>query len=74
MEFPSSSVSSKLNNHDHGPAITITTAIALGCTVLFILIRLYQRWPWSKLFKLEDAALIVALVGGPGTIIASDQY
>jgi hypothetical protein len=54
--------SSQINNHNHGPAVIIAAGIALGTTAMALGLRISQRWPWNKLFKLEDTLLVVAMV------------
>lgn len=35
----------------------------LGIPAMILTLRLYQRWPWNRLFKFEDTLLIQAKVG-----------
>lgn len=57
-----SSSPERLNNSDLGPSIIITAGIMLGSTVMALTMRLHQRWPCSRLLRLEDNLLVFAVV------------
>jgi hypothetical protein len=62
----------QVTNDDHGPTIIISAGIMLGSMVMVVAMRLHQRWPWSRMLKVEDGILLAAVVsdmqwniGGP---------
>lgn len=54
--------SDRIKPSDHGAFIIITAGIIFGITIMALCLRLFQRWPWSKLLKTEDYALLFATV------------
>lgn len=52
----------RITSSDHGAAGVLAAAIMLGIAGLMLGMRLFQRWPWTRLFKIEDSFLIAATV------------
>ncbi|KAF2718642.1 hypothetical protein K431DRAFT_129229 [Polychaeton citri CBS 116435] len=52
----------RLNDSDHGAAVIIAAGIMLGTTVIALTLRLHQRWPWTRMLKLEDVMLLIATI------------
>jgi len=46
-----------------GPKVTVTAALCLCFAAVVLATRLLIRWPWLKLFGLDDGAAMVASVG-----------
>lgn len=68
MAAPSASSTSEwshqISQGNHGPYVTITACLMLTGMVLFLVIRLAIRWPWSKLIGLDDILTFIACVIG----------
>ena len=62
---PAHSTSTRINENDHGAIIIIAAGIVFGTTFMALCLRLFQRWPWTKLLKIEDILLILATVSWP---------
>ena len=52
----------RVNGNDHGAILVIASGVMLGASLIAMALRLFQRWPWNRLLKLEDAFLIAAVV------------
>lgn len=57
--------SALVNEQDHGALATITGAFCLATSGVFLLARLWVRWPWRSLFGKDDLCTVVATVSEP---------
>ena len=55
-------VSHAVNNNDHGPIIIAVGAVLLVCSCLFLILRLWMRWPWKAMLGADDFCTFVAHV------------
>jgi hypothetical protein len=51
-----------IDERHQGPKVTVTAALCLCFSAVFLATRLFTRWPWPKLFGLDDGAAIAASV------------
>lgn len=51
-----------VNDRQHGALLRIAAAYCTTCTLLFLLARLWIRWPWHSLFGKDDVVAVVATV------------
>lgn len=49
-----------ITKNEQGGKVILAAALMLAYTVISVAIRLQTRWPWRKLFRKEDAVLLVA--------------
>ncbi|KAM0716068.1 hypothetical protein Q7P37_008582 [Cladosporium fusiforme] len=56
--------STVVNDQDHGAVVTIAAAFGLVTIIIFLNVRLLIRWPWQRLFGIDDAAAAVASMFG----------
>jgi hypothetical protein len=61
-EFPEISYPNQLDDEHQGPKVTITAALCLCFSAVVLATRLMIRWPWPRLFGLDDGAAIAASV------------
>lgn len=52
-----------IDERHQGPKVIVTAALCLCFAAVFLATRLLIRWPWPKLFGLDDGAAIAASVG-----------
>jgi len=62
VEPPSYEISNAINEDDRGLLVTSIAAVFLVGSCLFILLRLWVRWPWKALFSMDDVCTCVAQV------------
>ena len=55
-------VSDAVNNNDHGAIIISVAAVLLVCSCLFVILRMWMRWPWKGLVGADDICTCVAQV------------
>ena len=56
-----------IDSRHQGPKIIVTAALCLCLNGVVLATRLLIRWPWPKLFGLDDGAAITASVCDPGS-------
>ena len=56
-----------IDSRHQGPKITVTAALCLCLAGVVLATRLLIRWPWPKLFGLDDGAAIAASVCNPAS-------
>jgi hypothetical protein len=61
-EIPEVSYPNQLDDRHQGQKITITAALCLCVSAVVFATRLMIRWPWPRLFGLDDGAAIAASV------------
>jgi len=52
----------RVDARHQGPKVTVTAALCLCFAGVVLVTRLLIRWPWQRLFGLDDGAAIVASV------------
>ncbi|KAF2160887.1 hypothetical protein M409DRAFT_28767 [Zasmidium cellare ATCC 36951] len=50
----------RITKDEQGGKIVLAFSLMLAYTIISVAIRLHTRWPWNKLFKREDAVLLIA--------------
>ena len=58
-----------IDSRHQGPKITVTAALCLCLAGVVLATRLLIRWPWRKLFGLDDGAAITASVCSPASLV-----
>jgi hypothetical protein len=58
-----------IDSKHQGPKITVTAALCLCLAGVVLATRLLIRWPWRKLFGLDDGAAIAASVCSPAILV-----
>jgi hypothetical protein len=61
-ELPEVSYPNQLDDRHQGQKITITATLCLCVSAVVFATRLMIRWPWPRLFGLDDGAAIAASV------------
>lgn len=49
----------RITKDEQGGKIILAAGLMLAYTIISVIIRLHTRWPWNKLFRKEDAVLLV---------------
>lgn len=55
--------STAVNANDRGLEVVVVALICLTFSILFLLTRLYIRWPWGSLLGRDDVLAAIAFVG-----------
>ncbi|KAK4505940.1 hypothetical protein PRZ48_003905 [Zasmidium cellare] len=50
----------RITKDEQGGKVVLAFALMLGYSIISVAIRLHTRWPWTKLFRREDAVLLIA--------------
>lgn len=61
-ELPDVSYPKRIDDAHQGPKVTVTVALCLCFSTVVIGTRLMIRWPWPRLFGLDDCAAIAASI------------
>jgi hypothetical protein len=61
-ELPAVSYPNQLDDRHQGQKVTIIAALCLCFSAVVLATRLMIRWPWPRLFGLDDSAAIAASV------------
>ena len=56
-----------------GQAITVTVGIQLVITFGCLVVRLYMRWPWRKIFSRADGLAVAGMVSRAELIQDQDR-
>ncbi|GME27472.1 hypothetical protein AC579_7044 [Neofusicoccum parvum] len=63
--LPTLASSNVITPDDHGAYVTITASLMLVSMVLLTGLRLSIRYPFTQLFGLDDAAIVISAVPSP---------